>query len=110
MHMVAVATGPNKGYWVSYADASGASLSLDGLEADFLGRAKGTLQSRSEVTAGSVMGRELRVVSVELAYRVRLFVTSRRIYQVIVLRPVSSNEDARDALFLDSFALLGNAQ
>ena len=57
---------------------------------------------------GSVAGRELRVVTAEKSLRVRLFTVNRRVYMVLVMRPLSASEDGRNVRFLDSFSLQGS--
>ena len=104
---VAASSKPGEGYSVTVADARSAGSSvnerLDLLEGEFVQRSKGRLVARSDVMAGPVAGRDLRVLAPKNALHVRLFAVNDRVYQVLVLRPVDDGQNVLDERFLDSF-------
>lgn len=113
LHAVTVAMGAGEGYTVMTAEApkdvdETTTATLDRLEAEFVERSNGKLLARAEVSAGSVVGRDLRVDSAERALRVRLFATNRHIYQVLVIHRISTGESDVDTRFLGSFTLQGS--
>jgi hypothetical protein len=112
LRSVAAVAGAGAGYSITIGalpnDAGESSTGrLDRLEADFVQRSNGKLLARSTVSAGSVVGSELRVSSTERSLRVRIFVMNGHVYQVLVIRPPSAEESVLDERFLGSFTLHG---
>lgn len=109
LRSVAAVAGPGAGYSVMVGEApddgENVTVRLDRLGADFVQRSKGKLLAQSVVSAGSVVGREIRIASAEHSLRARLFVVNRHVYQVLVIRPPAADEDVLDERFLDSFTL-----
>ncbi len=113
LHAVVFAMGAGEGYSVLSAEApkdagETTTATLDRLEAEFVERSNGKLLARAEVSAGTVVGRDLRVDSAERTMRVRLFANNRHIYQVLVIHHIYRSENGMDTRFLESFTLQGS--
>jgi hypothetical protein len=112
-HVAAVAMSSSEGYLVQFVNApddkdNGTAAALDRLQADFVARSHGTEESHADVLAGTVPGREVRVNTAESSFRVRLFRTNKRTYQVLVIHRRSSGDESMDDRFLTSFRIQGS--
>lgn len=101
----------NKSYGVSYSDypkdlvENGSSDSiLSGAQAGSVANVKGRVVAEKKIALGQHPGREYQLSTPQGGYRARIYLVGERLYQNIVMGPVTPSEDADK--FFDSFQLV----